>query len=351
MKETVAQALVKASESLRKMDHGEAAHIVALWLTQELGAVRNRWGKYEIGAALRWHISDRVVHKQTKGERSGDWFNARSYGLIDLALELIKIAEEKLGIAGGRGATMKASRGAAAEKAEAKREEKKLQDQALELANKALSFKYRDEALVVLQHKPLPEDRRAALAAEQKALRDEFVAALRAGTPPPATDEAFATVDKPPVLALYKDIKYQWVERQDGVEYTIRVEEFLPTRIHIGASASGMLQIDPVTHVMRSYMGPELKGDGHADGSIEPREDHEGRLHARLFMMAAHESKKGAGARMLKLWCRLMAGYGVTHWLGEAVGPEGMAFLKRMEARGAIKIEAEDRGYLVVRCL
>lgn len=317
-----------------KLDGGAARAIIGVWLRHEFGAQEDKWGKFHVGEH-RWDLGRSVARKQGRYSNGG-WFNVKSYDLIGLAAVILKNA----GIEAGGEILEK--RKTAKESAKTKREEKARQDAAQMLANKDIAFKHRDETLAWLQGHDIGDARHEALRAESLALKEQYLA----GGP---SDDAFASLDAPPVLPIYRSVDYNWSVEQDGVRYSVRVEhaDGKIANIHIG-KASEWMSVDPSRHSITMWTGPELQGDGSADGTIR---DRDGVLVGSLFMVAAKKPRSGAGTRMLKIWCRMMAGYGVEKWIGEAVGEEGMAFLEGLERKGAIRIEAREGSYVGVRCL
>jgi len=78
-------------------------------------------------------------------------------------------------------------------------------------------------------------------------------------------------------------------------------------------------------------------------------EDARGRT-AALYMLMAQPGNMGVGIRLLNIWCRLMAGYGIDLWTGYQVNAQAETFLKALEKRGKLWILGKSAGNLLVRC-
>jgi len=117
----------------------------------------------------------------------------------------------------------------------------------------------------------------------------------------------------------------------------------------VNIGAHGKFAIDPLTR--RMYVpGYEPIGDAQATGRVV-WDDKAKRFDGVLFMVTSLSKQKGAGSRVIELWCRMMQGYGIDAWIAEAVGDEGMAFITALERKGKLSILGGDRNNLIVGCL
>lgn len=349
MKRDIAEKILNAAQTYVSGStvSGPAAKIVVSAWLQATGLEPNQWGKYVQANGKRWAISERTVHLQSR-TGGGDWHNERTYGLIDIAINLIDLAEKEIG--GDLGKRLQSKRGSAQDKAQAKRQSEKFAATANALAAKYMAFHHWDEALRSARRQSIPEEKRRELAEVQKRAHEDYLGLVRSGAQLP-DDSQFASAEKPPFIPMFfKNIDYRFDVEQDGVIYSVRVEhgDSGRAKLHIGRAAGGFAQVDPLSHQMRGYFGPELHGDGTLDGAITNTDDDQ--FVGQVFLISADERKKGAGGRMLRLFCRLMKGYGVKHWLGEAIGEEGQAFLEAMERKGQIKIVQRDGSYWAIAC-
>jgi hypothetical protein len=338
-----------------KLTSKSATYIIQSWL-RAIGYQRDPWGNYLKPAApsARWHFKATVVNQQEK--RAGEWRNVSSRSLIETAMNLIVNASKAL----GRSDVEQVARGAreqrttAAQKRAAKAARAEVEQQAHALAAKAMAWKYRAELDQQLRGGQTTPEMAAQFRADNIEAQQRILAALDAGAPIDQDDAQVASVDQPPLLPLLHDVPYSWVHTQDGVPYTIRVGRHVrgQAAITIGRSTEAALGmgVDPITHRVTWEHHATAVGDGYATGQVLTLDQDRG---AKLFLVIAHDKQKGAGSRLLKIWCRLMAGYGVQDWIAEAVGPEGEAFLKALEKRGTIAIDGEHslESFWMVRCL
>lgn len=356
MEPAVAEAVLSAAPRSKKLDGGDALAVIFAWLRAK-GYERDRWGNYLKAAEpdVRWHFKERVLNQQYK--YAGEWRNKSSRSLIEVANNLIVNAAKALGQPEAEVATAargrREQRTAAAEKRAAKVAREALQKQARTLAAKALAWKYRAELDRQLRGELPTPSVAEQFRADNAAAVETILAALEAKQPVDDDDGQIATVDQPPLLPLLQDVQYEWDHRQDGVDYTIAVAHHQrgQAAIRIGKSTDADIGIgvDPITHAISWQLHRDQRGDGLATGQLVQRE---GVRFAKLFLIIAHDKQRGVGTRLMRIWCRLMAGYGVSDWLAEAVGPEGEAFLLALEKRGTIEIDHENSkgAFWLVRC-
>jgi hypothetical protein len=364
------------------------ADIVRLWLAGG-GFVRDNWGNYlKPGVPdQRWHFLKQVVQRQRRDtkEAGGGWYSRGSISLVEAADKLILEAAQVLSaaleaqlvaldqrlaatppheqqplVAELRALRTRyeqiplqararvAGRKQAAVRNRSRAEEQRLQAAAFELASKRMASEARPQVLAYLQGQ-LPPPEVARLQEIQRGLTTEYAAALAQGQTF-EDDGAFASIDQPPVLPLKTRARYLWKEEQDGVVYSVFVEGTggMGAKVILGTAPGNLISVDPLTHQpMQPTHG--AVGDGYLGGVVEFGED--GTIHARLFLIMAQTPGSGAGTRLLALWCRMLTGYGVQHWLAEAVGEGGAAFLAAMERRGRLRILGARGSYKLVQCL
>lgn len=350
MDPAVAERVLRAAETVGADKHGlntkTATFVVQEWLRAR-GLEEDRWGNFIDPKAPddRWHFKDRVVNRQTK--LHGEWRNRASNPLLEAADNLITKAADALGRAELLEAARarKGQRGAAREKRATKAERQALEDRARQLATKAVAAQYRPEVLQALLGK-LSVERQRELGEEQQQHYERILQLLETGAE--LTEDGIVTVDYPPVLPLKMKLRYVWTVNVDAVPYTIMVDHKAgAARIVIGSVGMGSVYADPVTH---QALAQDWIAEGDAIGIGQVRIQ-DGAVEAALFMLVSHTKQRGAGSRILSLWCRMMIGYDVETWLAEAVGTEGEAFLRALERRGAIKLEGRRGSYWLVRCL
>jgi hypothetical protein len=346
----IAKAVVDEVGNDSSMSGSRAGVIMAVWLRAR-GLGVDRWGKWVDEAnGAKYDIAERTFKKFKKG-RDG-WTVVSSQPLIESAINLVVNAEASLGIVPGVGVKMRDSLMNKAQKAQKARDKKELESSAKLLATKRIAAEEYGTVLGFLSGSlKLSMEKRSEFAKHNIAYLDQARAELEQGAEMPG-DAEFVTVDQPPFLpAFMTSVKYYYEVEEGGVKYSVRMENSGHRRmnVHVGrAGDSGFLQVDPSTMQMRMYSGVELKGDGNADGHVEYAED--GTPHASLFLITAKERKKGAGTRLMRIWCQLMKGYGVKQWIGEAVGEEGMVFLNKLAAKGALTIHKSDGSFLLISC-
>jgi hypothetical protein len=352
---TVAAAVLDAAEHLpKKLKIADAETIVRRWL-RALPREEDRWGNFHIEITakeresgivdVRYHFTDRQLQRQVKYGSDSEWRNRSSQPLLEAANTLITKAATALGRTdiAERATKIRAQRVEATEKrarAVVSRTEK---EAAFTLARKYLAKKYRDDVLRNYTNVPIDPARLA----EMKGIL-EFQSAFFQGVRTIPGDETFASIDLPPILPVFGPISYEWVETEGGQPYSVFItnKEKNKAIVKIGA-AGGLLDIDPVTMRVSAQRRENIQGDGWIDGYIVQKD---GKFYGVLVVISALNKKVGAGTRLLNLWCRLMAGYGITRWVAVAVGDEGAAFFNALEKRGRVRVDRRDVNW-VIACL
>lgn len=335
-----------------RLNVDQAEVIVNAWLRSRPELELDRYGnyKYRDNPKRRYHLKKTVLNIQA--DVGGRWANVTSRSTIEVAQVLVRTAAQKLSDQGRLDAWVEEKK--RRESAKAKRVEVRLsQEQERRLS--VLSWKHAvvdlGEAGVRVLRGFADDDLAAAFEQRRTSVRVELARL-------PETVLALSSLKhsrhSPPWLPLYPkmpneskdaDWTYAWEESEGGVAYTVRVqpESEGSARISIGSSG-GMLDVDPASmRVEASVVALRAKGDGYISGRVidSSPEARDRRMLAPmgvLFMITAQEKRKGAGARLLSIWCDLMAGYGVNAFEGQAVGSEGAEFLRAMERRGKIDV-------------
>ena len=355
MDPTVAAAVLATAETLpKKLKIADAELIVRRWL-RALPREEDRWGNFHLEITpkeresgvvdMRYHFTDRQLQRQAKYGDRPDWYNRSSEPLLEAANTLIRKAGEALGRTDvvERATKVKTQRVEATEKRARAVVSKDEERAAHDLARKFLAKRYRDDVLKNYTNVTIEPERLA----EMKSVL-EFQSAFFRGVKTKPDDSAFASIDAPPILPVFGPITYEWVESEGGVAYSVFVtnKEKNKAIVKIGASG-GMLDIDPVTMRVSAQRRENIQGDGFIDGYIVQKD---GKFYGALVVIQATETKRGVGTRLLNLWCRLMAGYGITRWMAVSVGDEGAAFFNALEKRGRVRVDRRDVNW-VMQCL
>lgn len=364
MDKTVAAAVLATAETLpKKLKVVDAEAIVRRWL-RALGRPEDRHGNFALEipedlrqdgvVARRYHFTDRQLQKQVKygpGPYGGrpDWYNRSSRPIIDAANELIQLAAEALGRTdvAEQVTKTKQQRTSATEKRAEEVKAKEIDLKAKNLARKYLAKKYREDVLKNYANVAIDPDR---LAEMKQALEfhTEFFRGAVLGQRTMPTDDMFASIDAPPILPLFGPIEYEWVEREGGVPYSIYVANKEKNKAIVKIGSSGTLvDIDPSSLRVSGNMRRNAEGDGSIDGILLYRDN---KFYGALVVISAQKKKAGVGTRLLNLWCRMMAGYGIKQWVAVAVGPEGQGFFAALEKRGRIRVDERGSNW-VIRCL
>jgi hypothetical protein len=350
-KQRIAEAMVKYVHGRTlgpNMKADEARDLIRAYLRLE-GFRPDSYGNFKSPSdpKHRYHFSKQRVQFQRRGP--GGWSNVDSYLPGDMARRIVTAAARTAGETALADKFMAGRKAAAKRKiAGQKREEKRRTEvDARQIAQKAFAAENPDIALKIGSRVKVPSGKFAVAKERIHNLSMQWADHIAAGGAPPP-DSAFATVDYPPVLPVFFPYTYDWTETVDGVEYSIHVEHGEGGTANVMIGAHGSFGIDPVSHRM---FVPKHKAVGDAQISGRIVWDDSGKeLAGMLFMITALNKGRGAGSRVMQLWCRMMRGYGIEAWIGEAVGPEGMAFLKAMDAKGKLAILGGDSRSLVVAC-
>lgn len=306
------------------------------------GLREDRYGNFlHADEGVRFHLKERVVNLQEK--RGGEWRNVRSMNLIPYAVGLAKKAAE---LAGDTAVVAKAEK----KRSSIREAKEKRSRRAAEEATKRTVWLYAMRRVAF--EMPDVFRRNAAgvqaltpeQSAEAKAKRDEYqVHAERLiadGHLDWVENDPFATADAPPLTPFfYERTGVSWVETIDGVEYRILVKNNDKFRVTIEIGTHDGFRIDPNRLAIVGFSDRAAAGDGGLSGSaVVNRETSE--ISAALVLIDAKEKRSGAGARMLRLWCKMMRGWRVNRWLVVGAGKEGLPFFEAMDRKGVARIIA-----------
>lgn len=351
MQAPVAKAIIEAADKLgvkSRVTKDQAERILVVWLRAR-GLEQDRWGNYHHApSGERYHFSKANIQRQQKFGPT--WESLSSIPFVEAATNLLRGAAEATGTE--KYASLAAKRKEAKAKAASKAEDKKLRDKANLLTMKALAFEDPKGVAANMRRETLPQAEYDAMRARHTELTNMFEKLLRDGAAPPQ-DEQFASADRPPIAPIYMGTaNYLWKEVVDGVTYTIEVKNHQKgqAEIHIGRSSDFGLAVSALTHNVTFSGVADAKGDAYISGLVVWNAERKQYM-AALFLISSREKQKGAGSRVLDLWCRMMKGYGTTKWAAQAVGEEGLAFLKARARAGKIKILGSQGSNLLVQCL
>jgi hypothetical protein len=357
MDPVVARAVIEAGRAAgSRLTAQQATVVVDGWLRAR-GLVADRWGNYVLPSGRRYHFDAKTVRVQKKS--MGEWRDTDARPVIEAATDLLVNAAIALQD------TTEEARWKAVEKARAKQKVKRadqaefdrLQARARDTARKRVADELRDDVRgYFLQGNRYPHAARIneALARHLPA----YVERLRQGGTLPG-DALFASIDRPPMLVLYSKAVYDWTETVDGITYSVLLRHAEPglfagdqyrAGVQIGRGLSAMgLTFDPFSLSVTTDLMRE--GEPQGDGLLVGRVWDDGEvLGATLVEVMAHEKRKGAGRRLLGLWCRMMIGYGIRTWAAEGLGEEGVAFLRAMQDQGLVRVMGVDGGTAFLQC-
>ena len=354
----LAKALLERAETLGikgvkpTVEQGE--RLVKFYLRAQ-GYQMDAWENYKDPSDpnKRYHFSTRMCQHQGKGD-SG-WYNIDTQGSNEVGAKLMMQAATAVGDQKLLGAAVKAK--ASKEKAKERAVMASHRQEADVVFSHWFALEYREALELTLKGQEIPPDMWTMLEHEKKnsPMRGkalELVQAHHEGGPEPMLPVGDKLgVDTPPLLPILSaKTEYSWLETVDDVEYSIVVANKQPREalIHIGATGGMGLMVDAASLAVVMSHGGDV-GDGYVSGRIEwPK----GMDHPTgwLFMISAQSKHKGAGARLLSIWCRLMAGYKSKFWVGQAIGEEGQAFLTAMAKRGKIEILKVHGKDAAIRC-
>jgi hypothetical protein len=340
-------AMVRVRKFKPSLTTDQGKQVVKMYF-EDLGWRPDRYGNllHPTKKDERIHFSKQRVQKQVKIQ--GTWKNIRTWSPADAARQLVikaatEVGDEAMAQAWEKGKAKKA----AAKKTAAKRRSKQaLVKEASILAMKRLAAAHPRAVAMAGVGVLLDKDELAKIVKERDKYVEQYTAALEQGNAP--DDAAFASVDKPPTAMLGFAVEYTWTETVDGVEYTVHVEHARKgeANVTIGTATEMGMVVDPRYHIVKAAKY-KAKGDAQISGRVFFNGE---TFLGSLFMISSKAKRGGAGSRVLSLWCRMMAGYGIEAWRAEAVGEEGAAFLQALQARGAIEILGGKGSDLVVSC-
>ena len=350
-KKHVADAVVKYvhGRTLRPtMNAGEARDLIRAYL-RAAGLREDSYGNFKNPSDPneRYHFSRQRVQLQRKHGRQ--WSNVRSYSPTGMARKIVISSSKTVGDSSleDRFRSKVKAEGARRKKAKRTAAEGKVAAKAKEIAQKAFAMNEPELAVKVGSGVVMPSSQVAHAKDRIQQLTRKWTEHLLAGGAAPL-DSAFATVDSPPVLPVFLPYEYTWSETVNGVTYSVHVENAEKGTANVSIGGYGRFSVDPRTHRM---LVPDYETSGDASISARVVWDEDGKqMVGVMFMITALNQKRGAGSRVMELWCRMMRGYGVSAWIGEAVGPEGMKFLRALERKGKIKILGGDSKNLVMTC-
>ena len=341
----VAEAVLHAWDG-RKLTLASSKPVLRAWMRAH-GWPEDRWGNFKIDEKNRWHFGKQVVRRERN--LGGYWQNTDSRSPIDVAHTLLGKAAKALGREPEYEKVSKAKAARIEQKAE--RRTKAEEDRLLvEARDWALKYVAQELPTDFVTWKTTGEQSEAFKARAQE-LHAQIKRQLLAGGS--FSDGEIVSTDSPPIGAFFDErLKYSWEEAAGDVRYTIDV---IPrgagkVAVHIGKpTASGFGQrVDPTTMTMSWEPTLEHEGDGYLTGQVIRTKDGPT---AGLFMLIAHEKQRGAGGRMLDLWCTMLSAYGVEDWVAEAVGDEGQAFIEKKVASGRLELVGRRGANIDVRCV
>lgn len=346
MNQVVAERILAAYPG-RKMNVAEARDVVEAWAEQW---PRDRWGNFKIHDTRRIKLTKRQAQRQVKD--GGRWRNLSSQPLISAALNLVKKAAETLGdesvAAAMEGAKATRRRAAAkrSESAEEERRQEEIDTLALKILSAELPVEFaaaHDAEFYWRDADPDLRQRLAELKRQLRALRDR-------GQLP--TDQQLFDRQRPPLAPLLDDVRAEWTEEIRGEMYTVSIRHARKNEavIEIGSTASDMslgMRVDPITRSMIMEPGEHRVGDAYIAGRIQRSE--RGAAGA-LFLIISRVKQRGAGGRVLDIWCDLMGAYGTDVFVAEGVGDEGEAFLDAKVRAGRLSFEGRSGRDMVFRC-
>jgi len=330
----VANAILAAWDR-KKITGKNARRVIQAWLRAK-GYREDHYGNFLMPSGERYHFSKQRLQRQKK-YGGGRWSNVRTTSLIEAATNLlIKSARatddatvlERLEGARTKRGEQKAKQ---AKQRELERAHEEVRRIALNMVAAEMPLEFAEWHA---SGRPPPDIKRAF-----DMHMEQLEALRRFGGTLPSVEDLF-NIQEPPFAPLLVDVgPVEWDQPHEGIEYTITVEKARgkdnTAIIEIGATGGMGQRIDPITGSTRmDAHGIERQGDAYASGYIM-RTD-EGALGV-LYFIIAKEKQRGAGSRVLDLWCELMQAYGSADWHARAVGDEGQAFLDKKVASGRLE--------------
>lgn len=332
MDKTAAERVLR-SYSGKKLDTRESLHVLRQWALSK-GMVEDRWGNFHMEDGHRVKFGKQKMRVEAKSGRR--WVLIDSYALIDAAYAAIRDAAK---VAGQEGMVEHARTALKSRRSSKKKQKQKRLSKAKQEALETMAV------LIASSEDPdlfyaAADDRDSVEAVEFQARRRELLREMEGleqmGRSVSAA-EVF-NVDKVPVALLTLKGEATWAEDVDGVTYSVRIEhaERNKAYVEIGASSRGGFQIgvDPLGRSI-GYASRSAKGDAYISGYVARR--NRGLPVGILFMIVSQHKQRGAGSRVLDLWCDIMAAFGARRWMAKAVGEEGRAFFDARVRDGRLR--------------
>lgn len=348
----VAEAIVEYAKDTKRFGPDTAERLIYTWLLNR-GFRVDRWGNFKDpqDPDRRYKITKQRLQLQSKV--GGRWSNVRTYNKQNAALSLVEQAAARTGSedAVAHLSKKKATR----KKAKTKRKQAADEERRLKLAHiearRRLSFSH--PGLVMLALSGDAEAQRTVL----RWSKQEAAMIASSDVPSSKIVHGWASAELPPLFALASwmgrvdvsdTLPYEWKQVQGGRHYTVWIKSIEPGKAAVSIGKPRAAAVHPLTHRLGAFGPTRAVGDAYASGYVELEDD--GTVSAVLFFVMAEERRMGAGSRVLELWCRLMAGYGVDVWVAQSVGEEGLPFLEALAEAGTIELIAKRGADLLVRC-
>lgn len=354
MKPETAQAIVahvKDKSVSPRMTTTVAQGVLTTWIKAR-GWTRDRFGNFlnPDNTSERYHFSKQKLHHQ---EKDGDWRNRENLPMIDAAVNLI-VAAAVVVQDGELEQAFRATKG--------KRQEER-QDRVKESGDKkllALAHRLAVKEVAFQQPKEIAAAYLGKATQKQIGKLNEHIVSLRGkwqghltGHGQVPDDGQFASADRPPFLPVLGKGSgsgledYRWTETVDGVRYSVSVKGVAPQEAQIEIGRQAGMSVSAVSHTM-TLADRNAEGDAYISGRVFYQKDR--RAGGALFLIMAGDKQRGAGTRVLSIWCRMMAGYGIDRWIAQAVGPEGAAFMRALEKKGKLSLLDTQGAHWVVSC-
>lgn len=311
-----------------------AAAVIDAWGVAERFP-RDRGGNFVTGERRRVQLGKQVVREQSRGS-GGVWRNDASSSLIAAGTKLALAAAKVLGddalAAGARGQAQ--SRAKAKQQARSRRDLEKLRGRAREVAAKHVAADHPEWLRAATLAGEIDAAHRAVLAREANEATQVYLDALLEGRAAELPDDGkFASVDRPPWLPfVMPGVEYRWTESSQAGPVVVHVHR----RYYGSGLAANLTSEDGV--VVYGLLGRDAAPV--ATGIV-----------AELIEVLHPEASSAQTAAVLRLWCRLVAGYGVASFpvaLRDQAATEAVA---RLVDAGVLRAsETDARGRLVLAC-
>ena len=354
MPQLAAHEVIDVARDIKKVDTRSAKRIITAWLTAR-GFVVDRWGNWKKPGVAdeRYKFKKRNFVKQAKV--NGRWGNiGTSQTNIQAALNLVENAVKAVGDEKYVRHLLKkkSARKTAQKKTAVRRITNKQLEEARVHAMHWMAHEYWNlfyDALVL-------NDKKASNAIQRQVhpqyveLGAAYAELLRDGRELPKIKWS---TSKPPLTIFFRDAAFSWREKMDSKPYSVSItnHDKQSATVHLGQSGSFGLTVDPHRLVMSG--GPESAnavGDAYVSGAVSML-SRGGGLYGRMFMILARKKGRGAGLRILKLWCKLMKGYQIERWMIQALGEEGERWIRLQASRRQLTILQERGADMLVQCM